>query len=181
MDKSILEKLKPNKAFTVEESQLPNNWEIASLNRQATAFKEEKQWHQALLCLYQARRVADKNREPVMIATLLRLPLFLQQAGYLEAAKYEISYLLKNMDKFIKREIKGLDCPELQLIFYREVYCEQIYSKASLIFKRAKEAETADFFKNLSEIHKKQRINAFEILMLERKKLREQTLRSLRS
>ena len=125
----------------------------------------EKKWQDALLCLYQVRAVADKSREPVMIATLLRLPLFLQQAGYFEAAKYELSYLLKNMDKFIKREIKGLLCPDKQLVFYREIYFENIYEKAALIFKREKDKETANYFADLANQHKEKRIIVNQELM----------------
>lgn len=165
MNNLALEKLKPNKPFPVAEYELPDNWDIAKLNRQATAFKTEKKWQDALLCLYQVRAVADKSREPVMIATLLRLPLFLQQAGYFEAAKYELSYLLKNMDKFIKREIKGLLCPDKQLVFYREIYFENIYEKAALIFKREKDKETANYFADLANQHKEKRIIANQELM----------------
>lgn len=162
-------KLKPYKKFQINKAELPDNWDIAYLNRQATVFKDRKEWHQALLCLYQVRAVADKNREPVMVATLLRLPLFLQQAGYFEAAKYELSYLLKNMDKFIKREIKGLLCPDKQLVFHREIYFENIYTKAALIFKREKDKETASYFANLANQHKEKRIIANQELMAARR------------
>ena len=78
----ILSLLQPNQRYTP--SVKIHGEDIAELNRQATTYKDKKNSDSALSCLYRAREVALRQSEAQTVAQLLRLPLFLQQAGYFE-------------------------------------------------------------------------------------------------
>lgn len=158
----IISLLQPNQAYT-QITQIRGK-DIAMLNRRATAYKDQGNWASALACLYRAREVALNRGIPQTIAQLLRLPLFLQQAGFFGAAKYELQYLLENMAEFIALETKGLNFMELQTAFHKEIYLEAICNKAALIFKREKDKETAVLFKIMEAEHKEKRISACEKL-----------------
>ena len=100
----------------------------------------------------------------------LRLPLFLQQAGHFEAAKYEFIYLLEQMDNFVALEVAGRQNLRQQKSFVKNHNLELLFDKACLIFQREKDLERAERCRKLSEQYKEKRIAANEALKAARQK-----------
>ena len=142
--------------------------DIAELYRDATRYKDEGNWLAALACLFKAKQLTEKELQD--FPQRLRLPLFLQQAGHFEAAKYEFIYLLEQMDNFVALEVAGRLNLRQQKSFVKNHNLELLFDKACLIFQREKDLERAERCRKLSEQYKEKRIAANEALKAARQK-----------
>lgn len=152
----------PNVPYhTSNQIQIDSN-DIAELNREATRYKTEKNWEYALACLFKAKELTKGQYCDIL--QRLRLPLFLQQAGRFEAAKYELAYLLQNTDRFVALEAEGRQNLRLQKIFLKNLYLERLFDKARLIFQREKQNESMGKCAELSKQYAEKRVEANEKL-----------------
>lgn len=131
--------------------------DVAELNRQATAFKG-KDWDSALACLMKAKELMDDQYQD--FPQRLRLPLFLQQAGEFDAAKYEFAYLLDNIDRYVELEITGRQDKKLQRAFLKNLCLERLFDKARVMFKREKLKDEEEQCRLLSEQYQEKRLKA---------------------
>ena len=90
--------------------------------------------------------------------------MFLQQAGHIDAAKYEFVYLLEQMDSFVALEVAGRQNLRQQKSFVKNHNLELLFDKARLVFQREKDTEQAERCRTLSEQYKEKRIAANEAL-----------------
>ncbi|MDH3000164.1 hypothetical protein A1D23_08175 [Chelonobacter oris] len=74
------------------------------LQRKATEFKGNN-WVLSLACLSKAKREAEDSDIVLTNQNLLRLPLFLQQAGKFEEAKTELQYLFDSADEYASSQV----------------------------------------------------------------------------
>lgn len=139
---------------------------IAELNKQATAFKGNN-WSMALACLLKAKELSENQYQDFM--QRLRLPLFLQQAGEFEAAKYEFAYLLGNIDRFVELEAMGHQDKRRYKTFVKNLCLERLYDKARVAFKREKLLDESEQCRLLSEQYHVKRLEALEELNAARK------------
>ena len=136
--------------------------DIADLNREATRHKDDGNWSAALACLFKAKQLTENELQD--FPQRLRLPLFLQQAGHIDAAKYEFVYLLEQMDSFVALEVAGRQNLRQQKSFVKNHNLELLFDKARLVFQREKDTEQAERCRTLSEQYKEKRIAANEAL-----------------
>lgn len=136
--------------------------DVAALNREATRYKDEGDWTAALACLFQAKRLTENEIQH--FPQRLRLPLFLQQAGHFEAAKYEFLYLLEHMDDFVALDVAGMQDLRLKKSFVKNHCLERLFDKARLVFEREKQIGQAEKCRALSAQYQEKRIQARESL-----------------
>lgn len=162
----------PNTPYQATRNTQVGSNDIAELHREATRYKTEKNWEYALVHLFKAKELTENQYYD--FSQRLRLPLFLQQAGQFEAAKYELAYLLNHIDHFVALEIAGRQNIQLQKAFITNYCLEQFFDKARLIFQREKQNEKMEKCAKLTEQYKEKRIIANEKLSNARKKRVEQ-------
>lgn len=150
---------KPNQPYTPKVS--VDITDIAELNRRATAAKGND-WDTALVCLFRAKELMENQYQD--FPQRLRLPLFLQQAGFFDAAKHELQYLWEHTDHFISLEASGRQNLRLQKAFLKNLYLERLFDKARLIYQREKQTDQAAQCQALSEQYQSKRLEANEAL-----------------
>lgn len=130
----------------------PEEREIAELNREATRHKSAGDWDAAIACLRRAREIELINGIPRGAEPSLRLPLFLQQGGYFDAAMVEFDRLLSEADAIASF---GL---EHQPDFYRTGYAQHvralIYDKMRVACKRAKRSDLVRQYAEACDRHR---------------------------
>lgn len=127
----------------------PISAEIRELNKQATQLKKND-INEAIICLRKANTLLSKTRGHT-IATWLRLPLFLQQAGYFEEAMQEFDKLLTETKARNTKEFSHCTVNAIEASIYADY--AHIYDKMRLACKRQKLKEEADKYAALSEKH----------------------------
>ncbi len=167
-----LKLFEPNSAYQLpSDSTIIYSSDLAELHREATRYKGEGNWTGALACLFTAKELTHNQIED--FPRRLRLPLFLQQAGHFSAAKYELAYLLENIDRFVELEIKGRRHIRLSKTFVKNHHLERLFDKARLIFQREKQNDLAEACRTLSQEYQQKRIAASEALLAAEQKKRE--------
>lgn len=152
----------PNQPYPADKISPVYSTDIAELNREATRHKDEKNWPAALSCLFKAKELTANEYQDVQ--QRLRLPLFLQQAGFFDAAKHELQYLWEHTDHFISLEASGRQNLRLQKAFLKNLYLERLFDKARLIYQREKQTDQAAQCQALSEQYQSKRLEANEAL-----------------
>lgn len=115
-------------------------------------------------------RPSNSPKKSCKISPFLRLPLFLQQAGHFEAAKYEFIYLLEQMDNFVALEVAGRQNLRQQKSFVKNHNLELLFDKACLIFQRKKIWNGLNAAANFQNNTKKSPVAANEALKAARQK-----------
>lgn len=131
---------------------------VWDLYRQATVHKNAKEWDKAIECLYEARAIDGTANEWLVLTNLLRLPLFLQQAGYFEAANFEFNHILSTLGMLINREIKTADNPGLSYQWLQHLYLGQIFDKARVAYKRQRLIDQSKHFAELAATHQQKSV-----------------------
>lgn len=85
---------------------------VAELLRQATAFKDQKDWDAALTALAEAKRLMLVSPVSYPAETWCKYPLYLQQAGRFEEAISEFQFLLDDLERRARRDAQ-LDDPNV--------------------------------------------------------------------
>lgn len=107
--------------------------EVSRLHREATAYKGQD-WTRAILAL-QAAATLDREHQCWSDATrMVRLPVFLQQAGHYEAAMVEFERLLQRVPGYADAQLELKPRLDRQLCLHRQY--EIIYDKMRLACKR---------------------------------------------
>ncbi len=109
---------------------------IADLNRKATRHKAAGNLDSAIACLRQAKEIAAAHRIPRAIEPALRLPLFLQQGGYFDAAMIEFEHLLTQAEAIAAFGLEHL--PPFFRIGNAQHVRSLIYDKMRVACKREK-------------------------------------------
>ncbi|TYG34181.1 hypothetical protein FW755_03285 [Lonepinella koalarum] len=151
----------PNKSDlnTISEN---NFYELQKL---ATAFKDDNQWDNALLCLYKAKLVSIQENFSPELQYTTRLALFLQQAGLFEESKSELQALFNNVDNYVHILLSNQRTNQAILRRkYKAIYLENLFDKARLIYKREQQIEQATIFKDKRDEYRKQEKHFDEIL-----------------
>lgn len=94
---------------------------VAELLRQATAFKDQKDWDAALTVLAEAKRLMLVSPVSYPAETWCKYPLYLQQAGRFEEAISEFQFLLDDLERRARRDSQLEDPnvgPESQKLEY---------------------------------------------------------------
>lgn len=110
-------------------------FDIREANKKATALKKDD-WEGAIACLYEARTLASLTGEVDTFDNMLRLPVFLQQAGYFEAANHEFQVLLAGIEAYVGKELVGLKPEAAQKAFLTHLYLVKLFDKARMVFAR---------------------------------------------
>ena len=98
---------------------------LAELLRQATAFKDQKDWDAALTALAEAKRLMLVSPVSYPAETWCKYPLYLQQAGRFEEAMSEFQFLLDDLERRARRDAQ-LDDPNVgsrrrKMVYYRDI------------------------------------------------------------
>ena len=96
---------------------------VAELLRQATAFKDRKEWDAALAVLVEAKGLMLVSPVSYPAETWCKYPLYLQQAGCFEEAISEFHFLLDDLERRARRDAQLDDPnvgPESQKLEYYE-------------------------------------------------------------
>lgn len=161
----------PNQPYPTSLILPVHSTDIAELHREATRHKNEKNWSAALSCLFKAKDLTANEYQNIL--QRLRLPIFLQQAGFFEAAKHELQYLLNQADHFIALMPGDRENPRLEKTFLKNLYLKHLFDKARLIYKREKQIDQATQFQELSEQYQTKGLEAGEALRQAQKKKME--------
>lgn len=139
-----------------ELKQIHNIDDYAELQRRATAFKKDN-INLSLACLYKAKQVGDIGFP--MLQNILRLPLFLQQAGKFEEAKSELQSIFNNADEYANNMVENYSGnKKLYSQYTKANYLEYLFDKARLIYKREKLLSEAEQFQTMSLTFREERI-----------------------
>ena len=114
----------------------PQDREIAELNCEATRHKAAGNLEAAIACLRQAKEIAAAHRIPRAVEPALRLPLFLQQGGYFDAAMVEFEHLLTQAETIAALGLEHL--PPFFRLGYAQHVRGLIYDKMRVACKREK-------------------------------------------
>ncbi|MDK4685420.1 hypothetical protein QDY72_09660 [Kingella negevensis] len=152
-DHDFLKLLEPNKAYERKPSILTGELlqlGVWKLHGTATQFKKT-QWDLAIECLFRAKEIDGQNGEWQSIHNYLRLPLFLQQAGFFESSKFEFIQLINQLGEIVEREAKYHNQKALYKKWLNHLYLSLVFDKIRLSFKREKLNEQAEYFENLAK------------------------------
>ncbi len=94
---------------------------IASLHREATQWKERKNWNQAVQCLQSAKGYMERSTVIYPVLTWLRLPLFLQQADRYPEALIEFQWLIDTAEARTARGFSHLPKRKIQQMAREDV------------------------------------------------------------
>lgn len=148
--------------------------EYDELQKLATQYKEDN-WRLSLTCLFKAKSLLfSKGTDPVL-QQVTRFAVFLQQAGFFEEAKSELQDLLNNADEFAQNDVRRIrKNKKLFKKYYKTLYLEHLFDKASLIYKRQKLFQEANELRQISlEYTKKREELRQKIDDIEKKELEE--------
>ncbi|MBN6060439.1 hypothetical protein [Aggregatibacter actinomycetemcomitans] len=121
------------------------------LQRLAIQYKDNKDWDMALACLFKSNMIRQRNKENIMDTDLLRLPLFLEQAGKFEEAKNELQRVFEYLDENIQQLIHPTHHYKALLIKkFKAISVEYLFDKARLIYKRQGLRDKSEEFAKLS-------------------------------
>jgi tetratricopeptide (TPR) repeat protein len=107
---------------------------VAELLRQATAFKEKKEWDAALDVLTEAKKLMLVSPVSYPAETWCKYPLYLQQAGRFEEAMSEFQFLLDDLEHRARHDAQ-LDDPNVGPESQKLEYYEGIIRNNSRIIK----------------------------------------------
>ena len=85
---------------------------VAELLRQATAFRNQRNWDAALTALAEAKRLMLVSSVSYPAETWCKYPLYLQQANRFEEAISEFQFLLNDLERRARRDTH-LDDPNV--------------------------------------------------------------------
>jgi len=122
---------------------------VAELLRQATAFKDKKEWDAALDVLAEAKKLMLVSPVAYPAETWCKYPLYLQQAGRFEEAVSEFQFLLNDLERRARRDAQ-LDDPNVgperqKLAYYKTIIRNDrrvIKEKMTLARSRQKKSES---------------------------------------
>lgn len=136
---------------TVKISRNPVHDRIATLSREATTHKDVN-WNVGVTCLQEAAHLM-RNSDYYDMSKMLRLPVFLQQAGRFEEAMEEFERLLADAKPIAQKEMANTNLPTAAKR-HTHLYYLQIYDKMRTVCKRQKLKDKAEEYRALSEKHK---------------------------
>ena len=142
---------------TLMELERINANEYDELQKLATVYKGEN-WRLALTCLFKAKELLFTKGTAPVLQQVTRFPIFLQQAGYFDEAKFELQELLNNADYYAQNDVKGIrKNKKLFKQYFKTLYLEHLFDKASLIYKRQKLLQESDELHQISLGYSKER------------------------
>lgn len=138
-------------SFTAEvvSNRSPIDGEIAQLHRDATAYKDGKNWDEAVACLKRANELMVLSGTSYGVDRWLRLPIFLQQAGKMDEADMSFSWLLSDVDRQIEADL-GQQSTNVKAAT-KHGMCAAIYDKWRLAWKREKQPVKAEYYEALAK------------------------------
>ena len=96
---------------------------LSALLREATAFKDQKDWNAALKALAEGKSLMLVSPVCYPAETWCKYPLYLQQAGQFEEAIFEFNFLLADLKRRARRDAR-LDDPNVgpkrqKMVYYK--------------------------------------------------------------
>ncbi len=85
---------------------------LSALLRKATAFKDSKQWPEAIAALYEAKKLMLVSPVSYPIETWCKLPLYLQQADLFAESMAEFQFLRDDLERRARHD-SMLDDPDV--------------------------------------------------------------------
>ncbi|MDP2430505.1 MAG: hypothetical protein Q8O33_00565 [Pseudomonadota bacterium] len=134
---------------TVVRDPTPEEREVADLNREATRHKQAKDWDAAIACLQRAQALMRTHQLSNTVEIWLRLPLFLQQAGYFEESMAEFNALLSDAKPLIARDYAHATANVRRSLL--STHLARIHDKMRVACKRQKLFEAAARHERLAE------------------------------
>ena len=125
---------------------------IAALHRQATQYKDIKDWDNAVACLREAATLAPQSGVCYSAAHYARLPVILQQAGKFDESIQIFERLLAGVEALMAKHF-GHQPKSTQKMLSHATYAT-IYDKMRLACQRQKLPEKVSEYAALSEMHK---------------------------
>lgn len=125
--------------------------EIAALHKHATASKG-KDWPAAIAALEKAAVLDAAHRRWNDMTRMVRLPVFLQQAGRFDEAMAEFDRLIERVPVYVQEHATSANEVARSATLHREY--EILYDKLRLACKREKQDEQAEKFAKLSAVHR---------------------------
>ena len=135
---------------TTESDSNPVDQEIATLHRDATALKD-KNWPEAVRLLRLAGSLDAQHQRWIETARMIRLPLFLQQAGHFDEALAEFKQLIPRVPLQLQATLGH--CSKLFLRAMAHHETALIYDKMRLACKRQKRLDLASDYEMRSQTH----------------------------
>lgn len=136
---------------------------LSALLREATAFKEQKDWNAAVKALAEAKSLMLISPLCYPAETWCKYPLYLQQAGRFEEAMGEFNFLLNDLERRARRDAR-LDDPNVgpkrqKMVYYKGLIRNDsrvIKEKLALAQSRQKKTE-AKYKENLKQENAQQK------------------------
>ena len=125
---------------------------IDALHREATSYKDKKEWEKAIICLREADSLKNKTSTIYPIKHYLRLPLFLQQAGRFDESMQEFEKLINESEQRVLSWLPKRNISSKKMLIHAELY--EIYKAISTACKREKLLELSKKYLALHEKHK---------------------------
>jgi hypothetical protein len=126
---------------------------ISQLHKKATALKKTD-IHHAIECLREANNIIEQSGSAKEIEPLLRLPLFLQQAGLFDDAVEEFNLLLHDAEKDAVLCIPENNRTENTLKSAIHFRHWAIYDKMRIAYKRQKLIHQSEEYSKMAAEHR---------------------------
>lgn len=165
-----------SKKFTPTEEEMNSvkDDDYDALQKLATNYKGNN-WRLSLTCLFKAKDLLYVKGTAPVLEQITRFPVFLQQAGYFEEAKYELQELFEQAEEYAKSEVKLIrKHKRIFKRYFKALYLEHLFDKASLIYKRQKLLRESNELLQISLAYRKEGESLRQnIDQIEEKELRE--------
>jgi len=148
----------------------PISDEISRLNKEATALKEKGDLDGAVACLVRATALmAEHYPDNYPIASWLRLPVFMQQAGMFEESMEFFDLLLKDI-----KEKRIYDGRPIASQYFIAVNYKAIYDKMRLVCQRQGFPQKAHEYRELKQYYSDKMWSMSEAYDDERRRYQEE-------
>lgn len=127
---------------------------LAELLKQATSFKDKKDWNSAIRTLAEAKKLMLISPVSYPAETWCKYPLYLQQAGRFEEAMTEFQFLLDDLERRARHDAR-LDDPTTGPQQRKLAYYHGIISNDERIIKEKMTLAKSRQMKNESKASKK--------------------------
>ncbi|EHN6227648.1 hypothetical protein KJE99_003761 [Salmonella enterica] len=132
----------------------------SDLLKKATELKSIDDMYGAIECLKRFKQITDEAEDGHTIQSYLRLPLYMQQAGFFDDAMREFRYLLDNNEGVINKTFSHQPKSIRRMLGHARLF--SIYDKMRLACERQGELSLANDYKKLYKKHKNAHARAME-------------------
>lgn len=146
--------------MAMEPASFYENMPATELLKLATSYKYDGDVKEAIRCLRFFKKKPHDETSGIPISSHLRLPLYLQEAGFFDEAMKEFNDLLRGVDSYVDDVFNHQPLKIRRMLAHARNY--SIYDKMRLACEREGKIDDAHKYNNLYVKHKKAHTKAIQ-------------------